>query len=178
MDDQSPSMLKPTLIGGGLFGLLGAIPFVSMLNCACCALVMGGGFFAAYLYSKECSGQGAAFRPGSGAVVGLVAGMFYAITNAVLGWLFSQITTPPDIDEIIDQMEAADLPPEAIDSAVRFFEMFMSPFGVVIMFFVLLLAGAIFSTLGGLIGGAVFKVEPAPPAPPMVSTPPTGGETP
>ena len=178
MDDQSPSMLKPTLIGGGLFGLLGAIPFVSMFNCACCALVVGGGFLAAYLYSKECSGQGVAFRPGSGAVVGLVAGMFYAITNAVLGWMFSQFTSPPDIDEIVEQMESAGAPPEAVDMMIRVLEMFLSPFGVVIMFFVLLLVGAVFSTLGGLIGGAVFKVEPAPPAPPIDSAPPVGGATP
>ena len=53
-------------------------------------------------------------------------------------------------------------------------------------FFIVLLLAVIFSTLGGVIGGAAFKVQPAPPAapptaggmPPMPPAPPIGGGTP
>ena len=59
-----PSMLKPTLIGGGVAGLLGGLPLIGAINACCCALIIGGGFLAAFLYSKECQGVGAEFRAG------------------------------------------------------------------------------------------------------------------
>lgn len=163
MDKQAPSMLKPTLIGGGLMGLLAALPVISAINCACCALVAGGGFIAAYLYSRECSSQGVEFRPGSGAMVGLVAGLFYALSATIFGAIVTSIFGGPDVDMIIDQMEQAGAPPEMIDAVVNFVEMLTSFAGVIILFFINLLLAAIFSTLGGLIGGAVFKVERTPP---------------
>ena len=166
MDSQSPSMLKPTLIGGGLFGALAGLPVVGALNCACCALIAGGGFLAAYLYSKECAGQGIEFRPGGGALVGLVAGLFYAIASTVVGGIVGALSGGPDVDMIIDQMEQADAPPEMVDLMVNVFEMMSGPTGIIVIFFVSLLLGAIFSTLGGLIGGSVFKVESAVPPPP------------
>ena len=63
MDNQAPSMLKSTVIGGAVFGAIAAVPLVgSMLNCLCCSLITGGGFFAAYLYSRECARSGASSR--------------------------------------------------------------------------------------------------------------------
>ena len=49
MTDSSPSMLKSTLIGGLSLGILAAMPVIGVLNCACCALVIAGGFLAAFL---------------------------------------------------------------------------------------------------------------------------------
>jgi hypothetical protein len=166
-------MLKPTLIGGGLMGLLGAIPVVNWLNCACCALVAGGGFIAAYLYSRDCSSQGVAFKPGSGALVGLVAGLFYALSATIFGAIVTSVMGGPDVDEIIAQMEQAGAPPEMIDTAANLGEMLTTFTGVIILFFITLLIAAIFSTIGGLIGGAVFKVEPTPP--PAGTTPGDSG---
>lgn len=171
MDDHAPSMLKPTLIGGGLFGLVGAIPYLGALNCLCCSLIIGGGFLAAYLYSRECAGQGVAFRPGSGAVVGLIAALFHAIANTAV-WRVVATLMPQDPDQIVEQLEQAGMPAEYIDIATNVFDMLSGFVGVIIYFFVILLIGAVFSTIGGLIGGAVFKVEPAPPAPPVATEPP------
>ena len=75
--NQAPSMLKPALISGVAFGVAGAIPVINWINCACCALIVGCGFCAAFLYSKECRTAGFAFRPGNGATVGLVSGLIY-----------------------------------------------------------------------------------------------------
>ena len=37
MDDRSPSMLKPTLISGTLFGVLAGLPLLHYVNyCTCC----------------------------------------------------------------------------------------------------------------------------------------------
>lgn len=169
--DNSPSMLKATLIGGAAFGFLGAVPLVGALNCACCSLVVGAGFVAAFLYSRDCEKQHTAFSPGSGAVVGLVAGMFYAVTNAIVSALF-HLALGSNIEETLAQLEDRGLaiPPEA----EPFFDFLTraSPILLVgLLFCFMLLIGAVFSTLGGVIGGAVFKVQP-PPAPGMGTAPP------
>ena len=56
--NQAPSMLKPALISGVAFGVAGSIPVVNWINCACCALIIGCGFFAAFLYSKDSRAAG------------------------------------------------------------------------------------------------------------------------
>jgi len=175
--DNKPSMLKATMIGGLSFGVAGAIPLINMLNCLCCALIIAGGFLAAFLYSKECSAAGVEFRPGNGALIGLVAGLFYSVANAFTGGLVAAVFGGPDIEQMRDMFEQFDLPPEAMDTALRFMETSGSFIGIMIAFFFTLLFAAIFSTIGGLIGGAVFKVEPPPPASPAPPTPsaPLGG---
>ena len=163
MDNSSPSMLKATLISGSVFGLLGGIPYV---NCACCAWMMGAGVLAAYLYSNICKAAGVEFRPGNGAVVGLVSGLFYAIASTIVNSLAQTVSEPPDIDEIVEQMESGGAPPEFVDMMISFLDVMMGPMGILIGFFIALLLAAVLSTIGGLIGGSVFKVEAQPPAPP------------
>jgi len=178
--DNSPSMLKATLIGGAVFGLIGATPFISALNCLCCSLVVAAGFSAAYIYSRDCQNQRAAFSAGNGAIVGLVAGMFYALTTVVVSSLVN-IFLRTDIEEMLEQLEDSGfaIPPEA----EPFFD-YMIDASPILLFFLgfcfWLLIAAVFSTIGGLIGGAVFKFEPpAPPAaagPPTIDVPPGGGD--
>jgi hypothetical protein len=163
MDNSSPSMLKATLISGSVFGLLGGIPYV---NCACCAWMMGAGVLAAYLYSNTCKAAGVEFRPGNGAVVGLVSGLFYAIASTIVNSLAQTVSEPPDIDEIVEQMESGGAPPEFVDMMISFLDLMMGPMGILIGFFIALLLAAVLSTIGGLIGGSVFKVEAQPPASP------------
>jgi hypothetical protein len=75
---------------------------------------------------------------------------------------------------LIEQLEGLDLDPEMVDAIVDFFEMSQSNSALIILvlFGVSLLVGLIFSTIGGLIGGAVFKVEPSPSAPSGMGQPP------
>jgi len=163
-------MLKATLIGGALFGFLGGLPVIGALNCACCALFVAGGFLASYLQSKECSGAGVEFKAGSGAVIGLVSGLFYAIASTITSGIVSMIFRP-DPEQMLEMMEQFGMPSEYMDMAAKFMEGSTGLVGVFIGFFFTLLFAAVFSTIGGLIGGAVFKVEP-PPAPPAAQTPP------
>ena len=71
---------KAALIGGGVFGVLAALPYISMLN----ALYIGGGVLAVYFHMKD--------RPrpekapyGDGALVGLIAGAIGGVVTTVLG---------------------------------------------------------------------------------------------
>ena len=68
--------------------------------------------------------------------------------------------------------EEAGLPPEMLDTMEQVFDLLGGPMGVVVVLGVTLVMGLIFSTIGGLIGGAVFKVAAAPPSPPESATPP------
>jgi len=158
MKGDSPSMLKATMIGGGAAGFLSALPLVGALNCLCCCLVVGGGFLAAYLYSKDCRSSGVGFRPGTGALVGVVAAFFYAIVSTIVG-LLSRLVVEQDPQDILSQLESANLPPEWLETAAKVIEVLFTPLGVLIGFVLSLILGAVFSTIGGLIGGAAFKVQ-------------------
>jgi len=58
-----------------------------------------------------------------------------------------------------------DMPPQALEMMEKVMSLMASWVGLLLLFGVLLFIGAIFSTLGGLIGGAVFKVEQRPDQP-------------
>ncbi len=171
MDDRSPNMLRPTLIAGALFGALSAVPFLSLLNCACCALLWGCGLLAARLYSGACRGQGVAFRPATGAVVGLIAGAFYALAQTVTDAVFKAALGDPTARWLVGVVEALPNVPddrrEMMLAALReAAEPKVTAASLLMGFFLTVLLAAVFSTLGGLIGGAVFKVQAEPGADP------------
>ncbi len=171
---RQPSLLVPALIGGGVAGFVSSIPLVGALNCLCCSLVIGGGVLAAFLQSNNCQKAGVAFTAGSGALVGLVSAVFYAVVAAVVGSLVQVLMPMGDPAEMLEMMreQGVDLPPLV--------ESFMRSMGgtsglglrIMIGFGVSLVVGAIFGTLGGLLGGLFFKYEPAPSTPAPPSTPP------
>jgi hypothetical protein len=169
MDQGSPSMLKASLIGGVVAGALSALPVVGYLNCFCCALVIGGGVLAAWIYSKDCQRAGSGFRPGSGGLVGLICAPFYAVAHALVGALVRAVMPKPSVDDIREMWDWFGIPEENLEMAERFMEYTQQGVsGLIFAFSVALLLGAAFCTVGGLIGGAVFRVEsPAPPPPPV-----------
>jgi len=169
MERSTPSVWMPALIGGAVFGVAGAIPILNFLNCLCCALVIGSGFLAAFLYSKECRKTNTAFGGGGGAKVGVLAGVFYTVFGSIVQWIIGLITGATfDFEEAIAQIESnPQIPPETADSIIRVLESIGSG-GMWLLLPVSLVIALIFATVGGLIGGAVFKVEPAAPSEPAL----------
>ena len=53
MNGSSGNYLKPSLIAGAAFGAASGIPLLNCANLACCALAIGGGFLASYLWLKQ-----------------------------------------------------------------------------------------------------------------------------
>lgn len=137
------------------------------LNCACCSLVIASGFVAAFLYSKECRKSNIEFRAGSGAKVGVVAGLVHGVVWTAVSAVFRAIfDTEASLDQAIEQIRSnPQIPEESADMIIRVLEFFSSG-GILMFLFVFLAVGVIFATIGGLIGGAAFKVEPEAPAPP------------
>jgi hypothetical protein len=162
------SLLGPALLGGLAAGVLSALPLVSAGNCCCCLWVVGGGVLAAYLLQQ---GRPTAIDVGDGALVGLLAGLVGAVVTTVLsvpitlafGPFQAQIAerliqnlpnVPPEMDTALDNLRAGGA----------------GAAGTVVSFFVMLVVGVIFSTIGGLIGAVLFRrgrprVVPAPDAP-------------
>jgi hypothetical protein len=165
------AMLKPALMGGLVMGVLSALPGVSLGNCCCCAWLVTGGLVAAYLLQSNTSQP---IALGDGALVGLLAGLFGAVVNMIVSVPMNIVTGPfqqrlfqriaesqPDLPDNIRQM-VDNMGVGAVSIA-----------GTIMAFFMMLVLGAVFSSLGGLLGAFFFKKKalPAPPPPPFTAGP-------
>ena len=129
-------------------GVLSALPIVSVGNGCCCLWVVSGGAIAAYLLQQN---QAAPIEPGDGALVQFLL----AIPIDIMLAPFEQAM----MRRVLDM---GSLPPEIRDALERYGRngtmsgvYFVVSRVVGLMFW--LLVGAIFSTLGGLLGAMMFR---------------------
>lgn len=145
-------------------GVLSALPFINLGNACCCLWVVSGGVVAAYLLQQN---EAEPLTPGDGALVGLLAGLAGAVIQVVVSIPISITIAPMEralAQRVIDM--AGNVPPElrgAFDrlGPGRGMAWMIAGSFIGLMFWMFI--GAIFSTLGGLIGAAIFKKTP--PAP-------------
>jgi len=147
-------MFGPALIGGGLAGILAAVPFV---NCLCCIWVIGGAMLAAYLLAKETPSQ---LSPGDGAIVGIFAGIIAAIVEFMVSIPFRAMENRLAQGMLERFSEYLEEMPSGWES---FFEggefttsMGLSVFGLFISAVVFSALGA----LGGVLGISLFGKKP------------------
>jgi hypothetical protein len=172
---QNP-MWKPAIISGVLIGMLSAIPPFSLVNCLCCAWLIGGGVLAAFLYVRN---SPAAVTLGSGALLGAIAGGIGGASSVLFGIPVRIIVQGLFADYLEEARRVVadipNLPPSVIDmlnaSAGR--ESVLTSL-LYLPFFVVLYG--IVTTLGGVLGVAVFeKRKPGgsdDSLPPPISLPP------
>lgn len=164
MNGASPSKLQPALIGGVALGVASAIPFLNCLNCACCALAIGGGFLAAALYFKD-----AAPSPeppyGDAAVLGALTGVIGAVTATIVSIPIQLLTASlgfqPDVSQLEQAFEGQDIPPAVQEFLTSMFSGGLAIGVILIQFVVWLFAFAIFAMIGAIIGVAVFNKKAA-----------------
>jgi hypothetical protein len=166
------SLTQPALIGGLVMGVLSALPLISVGNACCCLWVVSGGIVAAYVLQQN---QTLPITPGDGALVGLLAGLFGALVQAVLSIPITMVVGPMERElaqRILDM--AGNIPPDLRDALERFSRNGRSGplllVGRMVAFMFWVCVGAVFSTLGGLLGAALFR-KPAPP-PGTIDIPP------
>ena len=167
-----PSFGQPALIGGVVMGVLSALPLVSLFNVCCCGWVICGGVVAAYVLQQNTA---AMITPGDGALVGLLAGLVGAFVAVFVSIPIDILVGPMErafAERIVDM--AGSMPPEMRDFLDRYSRgradgaaFFVVGKIVGLMFW--LVAGAIFSTIGGALGALMFK-KPPPPA--VIDVPP------
>lgn len=183
MNEQKPPMLIPALIGGVFLGVTSALPLVEYINCACCALVIGGGVLASVLYLRDYP----AFLPplsyGDAAILGLLTGVLggvvWTMVDVPLELLKLQLGMGmADLSELNDLLDDASIPPAAREALEAFFASGGLTVGMIILSLILnLFFGALFAMIGAIIGVAIFQKRPAGSVPP--ATPgPTGPQPP
>ncbi len=140
-------------------GVLSALPIVSVGNGCCCLWVVSGGAIAAYLLQQN---QAAPIEPGDGALVGLLAGLTGAFVQFLIAIPIDVMLAPFEQAMMQRVLDMGSLPPEIRDALERYGRngttsgvYFVVSRVVGLMFW--LFVGAIFSTLGGLLGAMMFR---------------------
>lgn len=142
-------MLMPALIGGGIAGVLSAIPIV---NCLCCLWIIGGAMLAAFLLAKD---SRVALNAGDGAVVGALSGLIATFADAIVSIPFTAISNE-FLQKFMDRFaEYAEDIPEGFE---EFFQGGFEASGPWLLLGILITAVIFvaFGTLGGIIGISLF----------------------
>src|SRR5215813_11961273 len=160
---------QPALIGGLIAGILSVIPGINLVNCCFCAWLLVGGAVAAKMLINRTprpikSGEGAQV----GALTGVIAAGIYFIINLALiifsvGLVFQQKLFAR-IEEMSDDPQFRETIQKIIEANVNQTprQRLISSLPVLIALSVLYVG---FSTLGGLLGVALFEKRREQPAP-------------
>ena len=168
---MTQSQLQPILFGGLFIGVLSALPIISIGNVCCCLWIVGGGVLTAYLLQRD---RTEPLPLGEGALGGFLAGIAGAVVYVAVTVPISIVTAPFQRRMMEFVMNSGgDMPPEVREMLESFGSEGIVA-SVVIGFGFMLVAGMIFSTLGGLLGALIFRTSPQgpPSALPPMSVPP------
>jgi hypothetical protein len=162
-------LIQSALLGGVFIGVLSALPIINIANC-CCLWITGGGVLAGYLLQQNEPGS---LTPGRGALVGLFAGVIGAFVWLV-GAVALDVLIAPLQERVVTEMmnNARDMPPEVRDWLEQMTTSGSMPLRMAMGFFFQFFAGAVFSTLGGVLASAFFKKQMPPALPGDVAPPP------
>jgi len=144
-------MFMPALVGGGLAGILSAIPII---NCLCCLWIVGGAMLAAYLLTKESK---VPLSSGDGAIVGVFAGIVAAIVDFFVSIPFQAMSEDIFRNVMERFSEYAEEMPPGWES---FMEGGAFEASVAMNILGLLIAAVVFSilgALGGILGISMFR---------------------
>lgn len=152
---------QPALLGGLLIGVLSALPIVNMGNACCCLWVIAGGAVAAYLLQNS---QRAPITAADGVAVGFMAGLIGAIIWQLLAVPVTLLMGPIQARLTERLLSAGDLP----DNVRPIFEALRQNAGFSVIRFIIggvftLIVSVLFSTIGGLLGAALFRAKTPPP---------------
>lgn len=147
--------LQAALIAGPLFGVLANVPVVSYVNTACCALYVGGGLLAGYLFFK---GRAPLDNPyGEGALTGLLAGVFGGIVDGVLDLALRLLGVGANqaAEALATVEEQGIAVPASVLSLLGLGP--ATPATAVLGIVLATVLYSIFGTVGGLLGAAFFR---------------------
>jgi len=156
--------LRPALVGGVTMGVLSALPIISAGNLCCCLWVVSGGILAAYFLQQQ---RASRIGPADGAIVGLLAGVIGAVVQLLLSIPIGLLVGPLE-RQILQRLTEASgsMPPGMRDVLTGMDGNGSHMVGVFILravvFVFTLTVGAIVSTVGGIVGAAIFGRDPQP----------------
>jgi hypothetical protein len=169
---MNSNLLQPALYGGLVMGVLSALPLISAGNFCCCMWVIAGGLVAAYVLQQR---QVTPITNGDGALVGLLAGVVGAFVALVVSIPINFLVAPMERQIVLRVLEnSGNMPPDIREWMERYaygdvrMTLAMQIARLVGSLFLMLFLGAIFSTIGGLLGAVFFRKPQPPIAPPTV----------
>jgi hypothetical protein len=153
-------MIRPAALGGLFIGVLSALPLISTGNCCCCLWIVSGGAIAAYLQGQQ---QNRTLTGGEGAAVGALAGVIGALVWLPIAAVVAILLGPLQ-EAVVERIlsSANDIPPQVREVLEGVGES-EGGLGFILSFFFQLFMGAIFASIGGVLGAMYFKKE-VPPA--------------
>ncbi len=158
---MTPNKTQPVLLGGAFIGVLSALPIISVGNLFCCLWIVGGGVIAAYLMQQS---HPAAITLQDGAVGGFLTGIVGAFVYVVVAVPLQLLMAPIQRRVAQGILDAArTIPPELRDMIEDIGSEGAVIVGSMLMFFLMLVLGVIFATLGGVLGALMFRRNPQPP---------------
>jgi hypothetical protein len=152
---------QPVLIGALVMGVLSALPIIAVGNVCCCLWVVSGGVVAAYVLQQ---GQPQPITPADGAFVGFLSGLLGAFVYIVI-YVPTDVAIGPLEREMLRRALENMGGTENFRSYFERSEVVPGVFRYVLSFFTMLFVGAIFSTIGGLLGALMFRKREVPSAP-------------
>lgn len=167
---QKPDKVIPALYGGIIMAVISSVPFLSFINCLCCAGIMLGGFLGIFFYKNNFTPDTPPFTAGDCMGVGALSGVFGAVIGTILSALFIALFGNIMGDFIMEFLRNADIqvPPEALDALEESLSAGFTIMSLFISFISSLIINAIFGLLGGLIGYSIYKPKQQMMQPPMV----------
>ena len=162
----------PALYGGIIMALVSSIPFISFINCFCCAGIILGGFLAVFFYKNNMTPESPPLNAGDSMVVGLLSGFIGAVMGSILSMVFISLFGNVMGDALLRWVRGMniDLPEQSLKALEDATRKSASVANFLIQLFAKLLVYGIFGLLGGLIGYSVYKpkqltmMPPPPPA--------------
>lgn len=171
---EKPSKQRPILLAGLVIAAVSGLPGLSLINCCCCAGIIFGGAFAAYLYQKEFRPEHPPIESSDALVVGLLAGLVGAAGATILTALIALATGPLEselvaniVEKVLDRLvESGSIPSSVADDAMQQMEESMENSltfgGMIAGFFFNVVIFPIFGMLGGLVGYGLFRPKNPP----------------
>ena len=177
--NPKPDKIIPALYGGIIMALVSTIPFISFINCLCCAGILLGGFLAVFFYKNNFTPDTPPFTAGDCMIVGLIAGNIGAVVASFLSLLFMKLFGNVMLDAIIEWMHEmnVNIPEESWEALEQARGGTTGLFSFVSQLIGNIFIYGIFGLLGGLIGYSVYKQKgssmmPPPPHHQMPMPPP------
>jgi len=102
---QSPGKVKPAIIGGIIMTITSTIPYLSLINCACCAGIMLGGLASVYFYLQQLPPDEPPLESKHGLILGAFAGIFGAIFETLITVLIIKFLSKGYFDQIYIEIE-------------------------------------------------------------------------
>jgi hypothetical protein len=135
-----------SLSGALLTTLVSNLPIIGLVNCLLCAGFWGSAIFAVWLYRRQSGG----LTIGEGVRVGALTGLCAGVLGFLLG--FIGLTGAAGLKNVVGSILPADTA-QGMNST-------MQALGSIVFNLIGVILNIIFGTIGGWIGGAIFKTGP------------------